>query len=77
MSKILTGTITYILLTLIIGFTWNFGLFKETYFSYASSVYREAPLMQFGLIAVIMEGVALSFIFSKFYKGDKGKLDYL
>jgi len=72
MSKILKGTITYIFISLLIGYTWNMVVFREMYLSFASSAYRDAPLMHLGLIAVTLEGIALSLIFSKFYTGGKG-----
>ena len=74
MAKILLGVTVYVVFTFILAFSWNMLLFRELYLSLASFSLRGAPIMQLGLISVLVEGVALSLLFSKYYKGVKKPL---
>lgn len=70
MKSTLASTITYIFWTLFFGFLWNMIIFKDLYTELAGGSYREAPLMQFGMMAIFIEAIALSILFKKFYDKD-------
>jgi hypothetical protein len=69
MSKIIIGLVAYVILTFVIAYSWNMVLFRENYLALASSSLRSAPIIQLGLITILLEGLALSIIFSIYYKG--------
>jgi hypothetical protein len=69
MVKISFGIAAYVVFTFILAYSWNMLLFRESYLSLASSSLRSAPIMQLGLVSVLIEGVVLSLLFSMYYKG--------
>lgn len=69
MSKILTGAVTYVVLTFALAFVWNMLLFRDTYVALGAHSMRAEPIMPLGLAAILIEAFVLSLLFSKVFDG--------
>lgn len=69
MKRILIGALTYIVLTAAMGFVWNMVLFHDAYAGIGGPGRRENPIMLLGVSSIIIESVALSLLFSRFFEG--------
>lgn len=66
--KILAGTLAYLLVTFPLAYCWHLIFFEQTYqdLGYIS---RQEPIIAFGFLAILMQGVILSFLFPKLCRG--------
>jgi hypothetical protein len=69
MKRILSGVVTYIVLTVVMGFVWNMALFHGAYAGIGGPGRREHPIMPLGVSSIIIESAALSLLFSRFCEG--------
>jgi len=69
MSKILTGAVTYVVLTFALAFVWNMLLFRDTYVALGTQSMRAEPIMALGLAAILIEAFVLPLLFSKVFDG--------
>lgn len=68
MKKFILATIVYSIISLILGVTWHFALFKELY--HELGIYnREPPIIPLGFASMIIQGVILAYLYPLFYKG--------
>lgn len=63
------ATVAYIVFNFVFALVWNLGLFKKQYAEMTGSTAREKPIIPLGLVAIIVQALALSVLFSLFYKG--------
>jgi len=49
---------------------WNLFAFKGIYLELAQYAYRPTPIMPLGVIAMLLEALALSWLFSLFYRNE-------
>lgn len=68
MKKILWGTLGYLLITFIHGFTWHLVFLKDFYEG-AGPYNRPQPLFAFGVAAMLIQGVVLSWVFPLVRRG--------
>ncbi len=69
MQKVLIGSAAYIVITFAIAFVWNMILFRDAYVAMGGSALRGNPIMPLGFVAILIEAVALSWLFSHFFDG--------
>jgi hypothetical protein len=69
MKPILIGVVAYVLLTIVLGVVWNLFLFQDTYNAISGPGRRTSPIMPLGISSMLLEGVALSLLFSRFFQG--------
>src|SRR5262245_1377690 len=67
-SRILFGALAYILPTFPLGYIWHLVVFKPYYDGL--DVYRDDVIIPFGLIAMLIQGVAWAFIYSRMFAGE-------
>lgn len=67
-KRILYGTLGYFILTFALGVTWHFVFFKDVYHS-LGAYNREQPIFLFGIVAILGQGMILSYLFQFFYRG--------
>lgn len=59
----------YVLLTMIMGYTWNILIFHSTYMAIGGSGRRPDPIIPLGMASMLLEGIALAVLFSWAYRG--------
>lgn len=66
--KIILGTLGYLAITFPLAFVWHLVLFKPTYerLGYFS---REEPIIAFGVLSILMQGIILAFIYPHLCRG--------
>jgi len=67
MRTILLAIIAYVVLTFALGFVWNLILFKDLYAGMTGAATRTNPIIQLGLIAILLEAITLSLAFHRFH----------
>lgn len=68
MKKIVFGTLAYAIITMVIAAPWHFVLFKDLYHSFG--IYnRVEPIVPLGFLTMIIQGVIMSLIYPRYYKG--------
>jgi hypothetical protein len=67
-SRILFGALAYILPTFPLGYVWHLVMFKSYYD--ALEVYRDDVVIPFGLVSMLIQGVAWAFIYSRLFAGE-------
>ncbi len=68
MKKIISATLVYSFISLILGATWHFFLFKDLY--HELGIYnREPPIIPLGFASMIIQGIILAYFYPLFYKG--------
>ena len=68
-STVIIATIAYIVFNFVYALVWNLGLSKKRYAEVTGTTARENPIIPLGLVAIIVHALALSALFSLFYKG--------
>ena len=68
MKKLILGALAYAVATMVIAAPWHFVLFKELYHSFG--IYnRVDPIVPLGFLSMIIQGIVMSAIYPRFYKG--------
>ncbi len=67
-SKIVLGTIGYLVITFPLAYVWHLVLFEQTYMQlgYFS---RDEPIIAFGFGAILLQGILLAFIYPYLCRG--------
>lgn len=72
MRTIFLSIIAYVVLTFALGFVWNLILFKDLYEGMTGAAARSSPIIQLGLIAVLLEAITMSLAFHRFHNPSMG-----
>ncbi len=64
------GVAAYIIPTFPIAFVWHLVLFEQKY--RALGIYRDDPIIPFGLGSMIVQAVIFSWIYPRLFRGDRG-----
>lgn len=68
-TTFIIATVAYIIFNFVFAMVWNLGIFKNQYKILTGSTAREKPVIPLGLLAIIVQAIALSIVFSMFYTG--------
>ena len=68
-TTFIIATVAYIVFNFVFALVWNLGLFKKQYAEMTGSTGREKPIIPLGLVAIIVQALALSTVFALFYQG--------
>jgi hypothetical protein len=63
------GFAAYLLPTFPIAFVWHLVLFEQKY--HALQIYREQPIIAFGLVSMIIQGAIFSLLFPRVFPGSR------
>lgn len=70
MKKHVLTVLFYSLLTMILGMSWHFVLFKDLYDSLG--IYNRAePIIPLGFASMIVQGLILTYLYPRYYRGGK------
>ena len=72
MRTFLTAIAAYAVLTLALGTVWNLVLFKDLYAGLTGVTTRPEPIVQLGMIAILLEAAAIAFAFQRYYDPNIG-----
>jgi hypothetical protein len=64
------GVAAYIIPTFPIAFVWHLVLFEQKY--RALGIYRDDPIIPFGLASMMVQAVIFSWIYPRLFTGDRG-----
>ena len=67
----------YIVFNFAFAMIWNMVIFKKLYDKLTEGISREKPIIPLGLLAIIVQGVALAILFSMFFTGTNPILEGL
>lgn len=68
MKTFIYSTLAYSIGTMLIAAPWHFVFFKEMYESFG--IYNRAdPIMPLGFLSMILQGLVMSYLFPRFFKG--------
>jgi len=67
MFKFSLATLSYVVVTMVLGIFWSLVIFRDTYVELTKNAYRSAPIIPLGMSAMLIEGLALSALFYIFY----------
>ncbi len=62
------GFAAYLLPSFPIAYVWHLVLFERSY--HALQIYREQPIIAFGLASMLIQGAAFSFVFPRLFRGN-------
>src|SRR5690348_5905480 len=65
-KKFILMFLAYLVLTFICAVGWHLGIFKEYYMSIPM---RKEPLMQLGVLSMLIQAGIMSYLYPLFYKG--------
>ena len=77
MNAIAIAVPLYVVLTMIMGYTWNMVLFNDLYLSIGGEGKRAEPVMILGVSSMLLEAFALSILFLQYFKGQNFLLEGL
>ncbi|MBX4196684.1 hypothetical protein KW805_03785 [Candidatus Pacearchaeota archaeon] len=63
------AVIAYIMFNFTFAMVWNMVLFKKLYARLTAGISRENPIIPLGLLAIVIQGLALATLFSLFSSG--------
>lgn len=66
-SIFLLSTVSYVIITMIIAYSWNVILFQDLYEALGANT-RPEPNIPLGLTAIILQGLVISYIYPFFYQ---------
>jgi hypothetical protein len=66
------GVVAYLVPSFPIAFVWHLVLFEQKY--QALRIYRDDPIIPFGLASMIIQGVIFSWIFPRAFAGSRGSI---
>ena len=61
------SVVAYFVLTMLTAYPWHILLFHEKYVAMGAFT-RGEPIMQFGMLAVILQGIVLAYFYPLFYR---------
>ena len=64
------GVAAYILPSFPIAFVWHLVLFEQKY--HALRIYRDDPIIPFGVISMIIQGLILSWLYPRVFPQSRG-----
>lgn len=68
--KFLLATFVYAAITLVLGMTWHFILFKDLYDSLG--IYnRQEPIIPLGFTSMLLQGLIIAYLYPSFNKGGR------
>ncbi len=68
-STFIIAAVAYIVFSLAFGLIWNEVVFKKQFRAMTLSISREKPIIPLGLLAISIQAIAISILFSLFAKG--------
>lgn len=68
-TTFIIATLAYVVFNFAFAFVWNLGIFKQQYAALTGATAREKPIIPLGLVAIIVQAVALSVMFLLFSTG--------
>ena len=66
------GVAAYLIPTFPIAFVWHLVLFEQKY--HALGIYRDDPVIPFGLASMAIQGVIFSWVFPRLFAGDRDSI---
>ena len=66
------GIAAYLVPTFPIAFAWHLVLFESRY--HALGIYRDDPIIPFGLASMIVQGAIFSWVFPRVFSGQRGSV---
>jgi hypothetical protein len=66
------GVAAYLIPTFPIAFVWHLVLFEQKY--HALGIYRDDPIIPFGLASMVIQSVIFSWVFPRVFSGDRGSI---
>ena len=64
------GIAAYLIPTFPIAFVWHLVLFEQKY--HALGIYRDDPIIPFGLASMIVQAIIFSWVFPRLFGGQRG-----
>ena len=68
-STFIIAAVAYIVFSLAFGLIWNEVVFKKQFRAMTLSISREKLIIPLGLLAILIQAIAISILFSLFAKG--------
>lgn len=65
--KLLLCTFAYFVVTMAVAYPWHLLIFHEKYLAMGAFT-RDAPIMPFGMFAVVSQGLVFSYLFPLYYR---------
>jgi Na+-transporting NADH:ubiquinone oxidoreductase subunit NqrE len=66
------GVAAYLIPTFPIAFVWHLVLFEQKY--HALGIYRDDPIIPFGLASMAIQGVIFSWVFPRLFAGNRDSI---
>jgi len=70
-KKFLFSVVGYFVATMIVAFPWHLLLFHEKYLA-MGALTRDEPIIMFGMLAIIIQGIVFAYFYPLFYKHKGG-----
>ncbi len=67
MKLMIFSMFSFFAITMAVAYPWHMVLFETTYHAMGAFT-REAPIMGFGMLAIVLQGWAIAFLFPYFYQ---------
>ncbi len=67
--KHILAILAYIVFNFLFAIIWNLGIFKKSYKKLTRGIARHDPIFSLGILAILIQGVALVILFTLFSKG--------
>ncbi len=67
-TRVLLGTLGYLVVTFPLAFVWHLVLFKDTY-DRLGSYSRKEPIIAFGFGSILLQGIILSLVYPQLCRG--------
>ena len=74
MKKMVFATCSYFVLTMVVAYTWHMLLFHDVYLEIGAFT-RKEPIMPFGMLAVIVQGIVIAYLYPFYFSGGKPVLE--
>ncbi len=71
MNNIYSSMVSYFVLTMVLAYPWHMVLFHDVYLELGAFT-RGQPIMIFGMLAIILQGWVIAFMFPHYYKSQSG-----
>lgn len=73
MKKIMQFTVLYMIITMAWAFPWHLIWFHDLY-TQLGAVTRPEPIIPLGIVAILIQGVVLAYLFSFYYRQDNNSI---
>jgi hypothetical protein len=67
-KKIILATISFFILTMALAYPWHLIWFHDLYQEMGAFT-RQTPIMQLGMLAVIVQGIVIAYLYQFWYRG--------